>query len=133
VMSLGCRLALAYAAGQRPDNADAVIAEMKRRSGGTFSDRILALWSEAFVRTQQGASDAREPVDAACEIAFATDAPLEHAIAALARSKLLRALGTDDAGAATEQTDRLLAEIGLTCDGWARVFDLALVDVSVPT
>jgi class 3 adenylate cyclase/tetratricopeptide (TPR) repeat protein len=133
VMSLGCRLALAYAAAQRPDDADLVIAEMKRRSGGTFSDRILALWSEAFVRTQQGAPDAREPVDAACEIAFATDAPLEHAIAALARSKLLGALGTDDAGAAAEQADRLLAAVGLTCDGWARVFDLALVDVSVPT
>ena len=93
VMSIGCRLALAYAAAQRPDDADVVIAEMKRRSGGTFSDRILALWSEAFVRTQQGAPDARDPVDAAYEIATATDAPLEHAIASLARSKVLERLG----------------------------------------
>src|SRR5258706_12403931 len=61
VMSIGCRLALAYAAGQRLDDADLVIAGLKGRSGGTFSDRILALWSEAFVRTQQGAADAREP------------------------------------------------------------------------
>jgi hypothetical protein len=133
LMSIGCRLALAYAAAQRPDDAELVIAEMKRRSGGTFSDRILALWSEAFVRTQQGSPDAREPADAAYAIAIGTDAPLEHAIAALARSKVLAALGADDAPAAAEESERQLAELGLTCDGWARVFDLALLDVSVPT
>src|SRR4029078_3188733 len=44
VISIGCRLALAYAAAQRADDADVVIAEMKTRSGGSFSDRILALW-----------------------------------------------------------------------------------------
>src|SRR6185295_4352851 len=48
VMSLGCRLALAYAAAQRPDDAQPIIDDMKRREGGTFSDRILALWAEAF-------------------------------------------------------------------------------------
>ncbi|MDQ1480521.1 MAG: hypothetical protein QOI44_1382, partial [Actinomycetota bacterium] len=133
LLSIGCRLALAYAAAQRADDAELVIAELQARSGGTFSDRMLALWSEAFVRTQQGSPDAREPVDAAYEIAIGTDAPLEHAIAALARSKVLAALGTDDAPAAAEESERRLAEIGLTCDGWARVFDLALVDVSVPS
>jgi class 3 adenylate cyclase/tetratricopeptide (TPR) repeat protein len=133
VMSIGCRLALAYAAAHRLDDADLVIADLKPRSGGSFSDRMLTLWSEAFVRTQRGAADAREPVDAAYEIAFATDAPLEHAIAALARSKVLRALGTDDAAEGAEEADRRLAELGLTCDGWVRVFDLALADVSVPT
>ncbi|HTK17834.1 MAG TPA: adenylate/guanylate cyclase domain-containing protein [Acidimicrobiia bacterium] len=133
LMSIGSRLALAYAAAQRPDDAERVIAEMKPRSGGTFSDRMLALWSEAFVGTQQGSPDAREPVDAAYEIAIGTDAPLEHAIAALARSKVLAALGADDAPAAAEESEARLAEVGLTCDGWARVFDLALVDVSVPS
>ncbi len=133
VMSLGCRLALAYAAAQRPADADLVITEMKSREGGTFSDRILALWSEAFMRTQQGAPDAREPIDAAYEIAIDTDAPLEHAISGLARAKVLTALGTDDAPAAVAESDRQLAELGLTCDGWARVFDLALLDVSVST
>jgi hypothetical protein len=133
VMSIGCRLALAYAAAHRLDDADLVITELKKRSGGTFSDRILMLWSDAFVRTQRGAPDAREPVDAAYEIAFATDAPLEHAIAALARSKVLRALGADDAATAADEAEHQLAELGLTCDGWARVFDLALVDVNVPS
>jgi tetratricopeptide (TPR) repeat protein len=133
VMSIGCRLALAYAAAQRPDDADRVIADLEPRSGGTFSDRILALWSEAFARTQQGAPDAREPIDAAYEIAIGTDAPLEHAICGMARARVLAVIGTDDAAAAAEASQQQLAELGLACDGWARVFDLALANVSVPT
>jgi tetratricopeptide (TPR) repeat protein len=133
VMSIGCRLALAYAAAQRPADAAPVLANLEHRAGGTFSDRMLARWADAFVRTQQGASDAREPVDAAYDLAIATDAPLEHAIAALARAKVLGALGADDAGAAADEAERRLAHLGLPCDGWVRVFDLALADVSVPT
>jgi hypothetical protein len=132
-MSIGCRLALAYAAAHRPDDADVVIAEVQRRTGGTFSDRMLCLWAEGFARTQQGAPDARGPVDAAYEIAIATDAPLEHAVAALARSKVLDALRTDDAGDAAADAAHKLDALGLTFDGWARVFDVALVDVGVPS
>ena len=125
-MVLGSRLALAYTAAQRPGDAAAVIDAVQRRDGGTFSDRVLALWAESFARTQLGAADAREPVDAAYEIATATDAPLEHAIAALARSKVLSALGADDAPDAMLDADCRLELLGLTADGWARVFDLAL-------
>jgi len=133
VMSLGCRLALAYAAAHRPDDAEPIIEEIQHRAGGTFSDRVVALWAEGFARIQRGASYARGPIDAAYEIAIATDAPLEHAIAALARSKALAALGTDDAAEVAADSDRQLQELGLLCEGWARAFDLALVDVSVPT
>jgi len=133
VMALGSRLVLAYAAAQRADDANLVIAEMKSRTGGTFSDRVLALWGEGFVRTQEGAPVARVPIDAAYEIAMTTDAPLEHAIAALARSKVLAALGTDDALDAAAEATRRLDEIGLAAYGWARVFDLALANVGVPT
>ena len=134
VMSIGCRLALAYAAAQRPDDADLVIAEMKRRSGGTFSDRILALWSEAFVRTQQGAPDARE---AGRRRLRDRD---RHRRAARARSRRWRAgrcsppsADTDAPAAAEESLASAKPNHGLTCDGWARVFDLALVDVGVST
>jgi class 3 adenylate cyclase/tetratricopeptide (TPR) repeat protein len=133
VMALGSRLGLAYAAAQRPDAAEPVFADVHGRAGGTFSDRILALWGKGLVRAQQGAPDAREPIDAAYEIATATDAPLEHAIAALARSKVLRALGTDDADAAAADAAHRLGELGIRAEGWARVFDLALVDLSVPS
>jgi tetratricopeptide (TPR) repeat protein len=132
-MAIGSRLALAYAAAQRPDDAAAIVAEVQGRSGGTFSDRVLALWAQSFARTQQAAPDARGPVDAAYEIATATDAPLEHAIAALARAKVLAALATDDAADAAADSDGKLDALGLTADGWARVFDLALANISVPT
>ena len=105
VMSIGCRLALAYAAAQRTGDADLVVADLQGRTGGTFSDRILALWAESLVRTQQGAPDAQGPIDAAYKIAMATDAPLEHAIAALARSKVLTALGAVGADDATDTAD----------------------------
>lgn len=133
VMSIGCRLALAYVAGHRTDDADRVITDLRGRTGGTFSDRMLALWAESLTRTQQGAHDAQGPIDAAYKIASATDAPLEHAIAALARSKVLEALGADEADEAAESAASQLDEIGLTAGGWARVFDLALADVSVPS
>jgi len=132
-MSIGCRLALAYAAAHRTDDADRVIADLADRTGGTFSDRILALWAQSLTRVQQGAPDARGPIDAASELAAGTDAPLEHAIAALARSKVLAALATADADEAGETAASQLGAVGLTADGWSRVFDLALADVSVPS
>jgi tetratricopeptide (TPR) repeat protein len=130
-MSLGCRLALAYAAGRRTDDALRVIEELRPRAGGTFSDRILVLWAESLARTQAHLPDARDPIDAAYDIAMATDAPLEHAIAALARAKVLVALDTDDAVLAQDEAARELEALGLTADGWCRVFDLALAELSV--
>jgi class 3 adenylate cyclase/tetratricopeptide (TPR) repeat protein len=130
-MAIGSRLALAYAAARRTDDAALVIADLAARSGGSFSDRMFALWAEAFVRMQQNAPDAREPVDAAYELAMGTDALLEHAIAGLARAKVLAALGTDDAKDAAEESSLQLDALGLTCDGWLRIFDLALAEVSV--
>ena len=131
VMSIGCRLALAYAAARCADEASGVIAELKRRAGGTFSDRILALWAESFVLTQQGSPDARGPIDAAYEIAMATDAPLEHAISALARAKVLNALSAFDAQDAVDNAALQLDALGLTADGWLRIFDLALAGEKV--
>ena len=89
------------------------------------------LWADSLARTQLGAADARAPIDAAYDIAMATDAPLEHAIATLARAKVLAALETDDSASATEEAARLLSTLGLTAEGWSRVFDLALAEVSV--
>ena len=132
-MAIGSRLALAYAAGRRTDDAAVVLAELEKRTGGSFSDRMFALWADALVRTQRNAPDARDPIDAAHELALATDAPLEHAIAGLARAKVLAALGTDDADDAAEAVALQLDALGLTCDGWLRVFDLALAEVSVPS
>jgi len=125
-LGVGCRLALAYAVAHRCDDARRVIEEINARSGGTYSDRIIALWAEALVHVQTGSGDGRGSVDAAHAIASATDARLEHAIAALARACVLDAL--DDAGAteARDDADRQLAALQISGDGWRHLFELAL-------
>jgi hypothetical protein len=131
-MALGSRLALAYAASRRGEEARAVIDELGTRGGGTYSDRMLALWAEGLVYAQTGDGDARASVDAAHAIATATDARLEHAIAALARAKVLAAFDDPDAVAVAGDAQRQLDGLGITADGWARVFDEALAGVPAP-
>ncbi len=131
-MGVGSRLAMAYAAAHRPDDACAVLDDLRARTGGTYSDRIFALWAEALVQMQTGEGDARASVDAAHAIATATDARLEHAIAALARAKVFAALDDPDAGAVAEDATRQLDALGVTGAGWARVFDDALDTVAEP-
>ncbi len=128
-LAVGCRLALAYAAAHRCDDARDVIEAMNDRSGGTYSDRMIALWAEAVVHVQTGSGDGRGSVDAAHAIATATDARLEHAIAALARASVLEALVDDEAEAARVDAERQLDSLGITGDGWRQVFDLALAGV----
>jgi class 3 adenylate cyclase/tetratricopeptide (TPR) repeat protein len=128
-LGVGCRLALAYAVAHRCDDARRVLDEMSERSGGTYSDRMIALWAESLVHVQTGSGDGRGSVDAAHAIATATDARLEHAIAALARAHVLEALGDDDAAAVHEDAERQLASLAVTGAGWHRIFDLALEGV----
>jgi tetratricopeptide (TPR) repeat protein len=131
-MSVGSRLAIAYAVAHRPEDACAVLDDLRARTGGTYSDRMFALWAEALVQMQTGEGDARASVDAAHAIATATDARLEHAIAALARAKVLAALDEPDADDVADDADRQLKALGLAGTGWARVFDDALAPVAEP-
>ncbi|MDQ1380704.1 MAG: hypothetical protein QOJ71_1423, partial [Actinomycetota bacterium] len=128
-LGVGCRLALAYAVAHRCDDTRRVLEELSERSGGTYSDRMMALWAESLVHVQTGSGDGRGSVDAAHAIATATDARLEHAIAALARAHVLEALGDDDAAAVHEDAERQLASLAVTGAGWHRIFDLALEGV----
>jgi class 3 adenylate cyclase/tetratricopeptide (TPR) repeat protein len=132
-MALGCRLALAYAAGHRPAQACAVIDDLRARAGGTYLDRLLALWAESIVQAQTGDGDARASVDAAYAIVAATDARLDQAIAALARAKLLHALGDADAAGAADDARRQLDGLGVSGEGWARLFDVALGRITPAT
>jgi tetratricopeptide (TPR) repeat protein len=127
--SVGCRLALAYAADRRPGDTCAVLDDLRVRTGGTYSDRMIALWAESIVQAQTGDGDPRASVDAAHAIATATDARLEHAIAALARARVLEALGDADAAAVASDADQQLASLGITGEGWRAVFDLGLEPV----
>jgi tetratricopeptide (TPR) repeat protein len=125
-LAVGCRLALAYAVAHRCEDARAVLADMNERSGGTYSDRMIALWAEALVHVLTGSGDGRGSVDAAQAIAIATDARLEHAIAALVRSYVLAALGAEEAEEAREDAERQLESIQITGAGWRTMFDVAL-------
>ena len=128
-LAVGCRLALAYAVAHRCDDARKVLGEMNERSGGTYSDRMIALWAESLVHVQTGSGDGRGSVDAAHAIATATDARLEHAIAALARACVLEALGDEEAPETRDDAERQLLSLGVTGTGWRRVFELALEGV----
>jgi hypothetical protein len=130
-MALGSRLAVAYAVAHLPDEARAVIEALNDTAGGTYSDRIFLLWAEGIVHAQTG-GDARSSVDAANAIAAATDARVEHAIAALARAKVLAAVNDPDAAEAADDATRQLRGLGIAADGWVRVFDDALADVAAP-
>jgi class 3 adenylate cyclase/tetratricopeptide (TPR) repeat protein len=125
-LALGCRLALAYAVARRCDDARAVLADMNSRSGGTYSDRMIALWAEALVQVLTGSGDGRGSVDAAQAMAIATDARLEHAIAALVRSYILAALGAEEAQDARVDAERQLESIQISGEGWCTMFDVAL-------
>jgi hypothetical protein len=125
-LSLGSRLALTYAAAHRPADALRVVGELDSRAGGTYSDRMFALWAESMARAQNHEGDARAPVDAAHAIATSTDAPLEHAIAALARASVLEALGDAEAEDVRRDAQRQLDTLRISGRGWSRLFDGAL-------
>jgi class 3 adenylate cyclase/tetratricopeptide (TPR) repeat protein len=129
-LAVGCRLALAYAVAHRCEDARTVLADMNERTGGTYSDRMMALWAEALVHVLTGSGDGRGSVDAAQAIAIATDARLEHAIAALVRASVLAALGADEVSEARDDAERQLESIGVTGEGWRTLFDVALDGVS---
>jgi class 3 adenylate cyclase/tetratricopeptide (TPR) repeat protein len=129
VLAIGCRLALAYAMAHRCDDARAVLETLNDRSGGTYSDRMIALWAEALVHVQTGSGDGRGSVDAAHAIATVTDARLEHAIAALARASVLEALGDDEADDVRVDAERQLASLEISGAGWRLVFERSLAGV----
>ena len=59
-------------------------------------------------------------------LALATDAPLEHAIAAHVRAHVLEAIGAPDAAAARADANRQLDALDITGSGWSTIFRLAL-------
>jgi class 3 adenylate cyclase/tetratricopeptide (TPR) repeat protein len=130
-LAVGCRLALTYAVAHRCDDARRVLEEMNARNGGTYSDRMIALWAESLVHVQTRSGDGRGSVDAAHAIATATDARLEHAIAALARAYVFESLADPAAAETREDAERQLTSLNISGEGWRRVFELALAGVEI--
>jgi tetratricopeptide (TPR) repeat protein len=124
-MSMGSRLALAYAAARRPHDALRLVTELQERAGGTYHDRLVALWAEGAAQFQLS-GDGRAAVEAAHAIAITTDAVLEHALAAHARAHVLEAMHADEAEAVRTDANQQLDALGISATGWTTVFRLAL-------
>jgi class 3 adenylate cyclase/tetratricopeptide (TPR) repeat protein len=124
-MNMGSRLALAYAVARRPEDTLRVVGELQERAGGTYHDRLMALWAEAAARFQL-TGDGRAAVEAAHAIATTTDAPLEHALAEHVRALVLEAMGAPDAAEVRADANRQLDALDISGAGWSTLFGLAL-------
>jgi hypothetical protein len=124
-MSTGSRLALSLAAARRPHDALRIVAELQERAGGTYHDRLVALWAESAAQFQL-TGDGRAAVEAAHAIAITTDALLEHALAAHARAHVLEAMQAGEAEDVRADANRQLDALGISATGWTTVFRLAL-------
>jgi thioredoxin-like negative regulator of GroEL len=124
--ALGGMLAITFAAAGRADDARRVAAEVAQVSGGTYSDRMWRCWGEGFARLQQGEVDSGiAALDEAFDLAAATDSVVDQAIAALALAVGLAAVGDARAEPARADANRRLRALGISGEGWERVFTLA--------
>ena len=103
-----------------------VISELQQRAGGTYHDRLLALWAEAAAHTQTGGDAARRGRRRARH----RD---EHRRAARARDRdahprahVLEAIADPDAAEIRADADRQLDALGITGAGWSTIFRAAL-------
>jgi tetratricopeptide (TPR) repeat protein len=124
--ALGGLMTIAYAAADRPDEALRVADAAAQVQGGTYSDRMWRRWGEGFARLRLGdAENGIAALDDADAIAAGTDSKIDQAIASMARTVGLESIGHPHATAAREDTDQRLAELGITGQGWAAVFNAA--------
>jgi tetratricopeptide (TPR) repeat protein len=116
-------LALALAADGRGDE----IAEPKANEidEGTYLDRLQICLGLAFGHLQSGSADVVGAFDAVVADADSTESRLDQALVRLARAHAWRALGREDADAATHDAEARLHTMGTTAPGWDRVFSLA--------
>ncbi len=125
--ALGGLLALGLAAAGRPDDALALARDVARVRGGTYMDRLLLHWATGFAFAQQGlTTDAVAALDEAHAIAFATDARVDRAIASLARARAYEHLGVAAAHEAQNEANLQLHALGITAEGWDKLFGYAL-------
>jgi class 3 adenylate cyclase/tetratricopeptide (TPR) repeat protein len=92
----------------------------------TYLDRMIANLAVLLVgirRRDPSALDAWRTVMAEVE---ATGDELARALARLAEAAALDALGDPDAADRARQADAILADLGITADGWRRIIGLAL-------
>jgi class 3 adenylate cyclase/tetratricopeptide (TPR) repeat protein len=116
-------LALALAADGRGDEIAAPLAE--HMHAGTYLDRLQLCLGRAFGLLQARSDDAVGAFEALVADADGTESRLDQALVRLARAHAWRALGREDADAASRDAESRLHSMGTSSAGWARVFSLA--------
>ena len=118
---------LALAAIGRVDEAREHAAAVEAIEWATYLDRVIALIGLACVETRGGATaTALRAIEEAAAIADGTDDILTGGIVALARSRVLEAVGADaGADVALADADARLSRIGVDGAGWDDLFRVA--------
>jgi tetratricopeptide (TPR) repeat protein len=119
-------LALAYDAGDRPDDALAAVDTLPTLSAGTFLDHTMATTARglALVRLGRGEEGATA-LDEAVALVDATDDVLDQAVTRLGRAIGYETLGRTDAAAVMADAHRRLRELDIDALGWETAFRLA--------
>ncbi|HUF32669.1 MAG TPA: adenylate/guanylate cyclase domain-containing protein [Acidimicrobiales bacterium] len=121
-----CSLALARAADGDADGARRDAEATLALEGGTYLDRVLALLALALAAARQGdGAAASEALRQADEILEGTDDVLTRAIAALARARVLVALGDGTAKSVLDDARERFDCIGVDGRGWDELFRAA--------
>ncbi len=120
-------LVLALAAVGRVEEAREHAATVEGIVWATYLDRVIALVGLACAETQAGETAlALRAIERAAALADATDDILTGGIVALARSRVLEAVGADaGADVALADADARLSRVGVDAAGWDDLFRVA--------
>jgi hypothetical protein len=116
-----------------PNEALASAEEVAAIDGGTCFDLVYALLAAAGAAARRGDHKAAlAPLDEAAALLLPTDDRLTPAVTALARARVLQALGSDQAGTELTAATAGFADLGTDAAGWDTAFRLATGLHSVP-
>jgi ATP/maltotriose-dependent transcriptional regulator MalT len=124
--------ALVKAAVGDVEGARARAAEVAALPGGTYMDLVLSLLGSACAAARMGDDDvAAADLDEATALLHATDDRVTPAVVALARGRVLEALGDPAADAVLHAARRDLDALDLPATGWDVAFRHATGAVTV--
>ena len=126
-------LAMARAADGDAESALSLTTGLVELEVGSYLDRLQAWMARAFAAAQlDRPSEASAAADRAVELADATESPLDHALARLARAVVAERSGLADANRMRNDADERMERLGVTASGWVTAFRLAAHGADAP-
>jgi hypothetical protein len=118
--------AMVLAAAGQPERAVALTDHANAVSVGGYLDHLQAWMARALACAQlEDDACAREACATALAIADGTESPLDQALARLAHTHVLEALGDPEAETVRTEARSRLDALGLAATGWETAFRLA--------